>query len=213
MRTEYVSGSAGALVVGAMSLVLGFTVQPLSQEQTVSGAVLTVDRMSGQWLVCAAALFAASVGLTLGLVSLLTVMGPGNPVLRVVAVAVFAVGTVGMAGYATALVLLRALVLKDLLLVTGLNQITDDLGVRWFIATWLGCFLAGIVLVALGFWLARSTPRWVPILMVAFVLSQLVPLGDGPLVTAVQFLALAVAFTGAAIAANNASAQRPEPRN
>jgi hypothetical protein len=205
MRQEWVGPSASALIIGVMALVLGFALNPLSQDRSVADSVSGVDELAGTWLASSAALAVASVGLTLGLPALLSLLDRRDRRLGVTAVAVFAVGTVGLCGYALVMIFLRALVLDELMVADGIDQVLEEPGVQTFLGVWLGCFMLGIVLLGVGLWRARSVPRWVPVLLAVFVLSQALPGIGGDTGTVVQFLALAVAFTGAAIAANTAA--------
>lgn len=203
MRTEYISGSAGALVIGVMSLVLGYALTPLPQDGVLTDALRNLQETSDQWLASSALLFLASIGMTLGTVALLSLLDRRERGLRVIAAAVYAVGTIAMTGYATALIFLRALVLNDLLALEDMSRAGDDAGVVAFITIFLGCFSLGVVLLAIGMLRARSVPRWIPILMLLFVASQFVPFDEGKIGTVIQFLVLAVACTGAAVAAND----------
>jgi hypothetical protein len=205
MRQEWVGPSASALIIGVMALVFGFALNPLPQDRPVADSVRSVDELAGTWLASSAALGVASVGLTLGLPALLSLLDRRDRRLGVVAVAVFAVGTVGLCGYALVMIFLRALVLDDLMVVDGIDEVLQEPGVQTFLVAWLGCFMLGIVLLAVGLWRARSVPRWVPVLLAVFVLSQALPGIAGDTGTIVQFLVLAVAFTGAAISANTAA--------
>lgn len=209
MRQEWVAPSASALVIGVMGLVLGFALNPLPQDQTVAESVGGARDFAGTWLASATALGVASVGLVLGLPALLSLVDRRDRRLGVAAASVFAVGAVGLFGYAQVMVFLRALVKEELMVVEGIDQVLQEPGVRVFVGVWLGCFMLGVVLWAVTLWRARSVPRWVPVLLLLFVASQALPGIAGDTGTVVQFLVLAVAFTGAAIAAN-AAAQAAE---
>ena len=161
----------------------------------------------GKWAACAAFMFVGSIGLTLGIVALLDVMDRHYTVLRVLSGVIFATGTIGMTGYAAVLVLLRALVLDDALGVSEVNGINNDAGVLTFISVMLGSFLLGLTLMAFGIWKGRVAPRWVAVAIWAFVATQFVPV-PGNTFTVLQFAILAVAATGAAVAANDGAYDR-----
>jgi len=146
-------------------------------------------------------LFFASVCLTLGLPALLSLFDRRGRRLGTVAVGVFAVGTIGMSAYGMLLVFLRAAILNDLLRIDRLERVTQDTGLLIFLGVWLGCFYLGVLLLGIALLVARTTPRWVPFLILTYVASQV--LGDvlGDLGTVLQFFVLAIAFTGAAVAA------------
>ncbi|PVG84441.1 hypothetical protein DDE18_02175 [Nocardioides gansuensis] len=211
MRAEWVSGSAAALVFGALSLLLGFSLSPLPQDQTVSKSVLAASDVPGQWLFSALMLFVAAIGLTLGTVALLTLLRAGdhrNRRLAVLAISLYTIGTIGMAGYAMVLVLLRALVLNDVLVLEGFDRVMEDPGFRGLSAIWLGGFLLGLALLAIGMLRTDTAGRWVPALLLAFVASQLMPLPGANVTTVLQFVVLAVALTGAGLAANDLTEER-----
>jgi hypothetical protein len=206
MRTEYISGSAAALVIGAVALTLAYTFNPFP-EQPVSDAVFAETVDMGKWAACAAFMFVGSIGLTLGIVALLDVMDRHYAVLRVLSGVIFATGTIGMTGYAAVLVVLRALVLEEALELSDVNGIDTDSGVLTFISVMLGSFLLGLTLMAFGIWKGRSAPRWVPVAIWIFVATQFVPI-PGNTFTVLQFVILTVAATGAAVAANDGAHDR-----
>lgn len=202
MRSDWLAPSASALVVGAMALVLGYLLNPLTQESgDLSDAVLVAEQAAGRWLGMAALLFFASVCLTLGLPALMSLFERRARRLGVVAVGVFAVGTIGLSAYGMLLVFLRAAIMNDLIRLDRLERVTDDTGLLVFLGLWVGCFYLGVLLLGIALFVARTTPRWVPALLLVYVGSQFV--GDvlGDLGTVLQFFVLAIAFTGAAVAA------------
>ncbi len=202
MRSEWLAASASALVVGAMALVLGFLLNPLSQEAGDLGdAVALAEQAAGRWLGMAVLLFFASVCLTLGLPALMSLLNGRGRRLGAVAVGVFAVGTIGLASYGMLLVFLRAAILSDLVRIDRLERVTEDTGLLIFLGVWVASFYLGVLLLGIALLVARTTPRWVPVLFLAYVISQVT--GDvlGDLGTVIQFFVLAVAFTGAAVAA------------
>jgi hypothetical protein len=79
--------------------------------------------------------------------------------------------------------------------------VAKDTGLSMFLFTWIGGFYAGVLLIAIALFVARNVPRWIPALMVAFV--AVLPFAShlGRVGMAAQVLALAVAFTGIAMAA------------
>ena len=202
MRSEWLAASASALVVGAMALVLGFLLNPLSQEAGDLGdAVAVAERAAGRWLGMAILLFFASVCLTLGLPALMSLLDGRGRRLGAVAVGVFAVGTIGLASYGMLLIFLRAAVLNDLVRIDRLERVTEDTGLLIFLGVWVASFYLGVLLLGVALLVARTTPRWVPVLFLAYVLSQVVGDALGDLGTVIQFFVLAIAFTGAAVAA------------
>jgi len=205
MRSEWLGTSAAVLVIGSIALTLAFATTPLPQDQPISVSAASAGRAPGQWMGSAGALFVASVGLTLGLPSLLWLMTGRDRWFGTIAVSVFAVGTIGMSGYAMVLVLLRSLLVEGLLVTEGLDHAMEETGTAVFFGAWLACFMLGLVLIAIGLWRARTVPRWVPLVLLAFVLSQVVPFPGGATGTVIQFAALTAALTGASMAANDAA--------
>ena len=205
MRSEWLGTSAAVLVIGAIALTLAFATTPLPQDESISESAAGAVRAAGQWMGSAGALFVASVGLTLGLPALLWLMTGRDRWLGTIAVSVFAVGTVGLSGYAMVLVMLRSLLVEDLLVVEGLDRAMEGTGVQVFFGVWLGCFMVGLVLIAVGLWRARTVPRWVPLVLLAFVASSVLPFPGGSTGTVIQFAGLTAALTGASVAANDAA--------
>jgi hypothetical protein len=120
MRSDWLPPSASALVVGAMVLVLGFLLNPLSQETSDIGeAVALAEQADGRWLGTAFLLFFASVCLTLGLPALLSLFDRRARRFGAIAVGLFSVGTVGLSAYGMLLVFLRAAMLNDFVKVGG----------------------------------------------------------------------------------------------
>lgn len=212
MRSDWLPPSASALVVGAMALVLGYLLNPLSQETgDIGEAVALAEQADGRWLGTAFLLFFASVCLTLGLPALVSLFDRRARRFGAVAVGVFSVGTIGLSAYGMLLVFLRAAMLNDLVKVDRLEQVTQDTGLLVFLGAWIACFYVGLLLLGAALFLARTTPRWVPLLLVAYVVSQVV--GDvlGDLGTVLQFFVLAIAFTGAAVSATERGLRQERP--
>jgi len=149
-----------------------------------------------------------SLGLTLGLPSVLTLFERRGRRLGLTALAVFAVGTIGTSGYAMLMVFFRAIVVSGALRAGALEEVTREPGLVVFLNGWIIGFYGGIALLAIALYVARAVPRWVPALLVVFVgllpfVAQLGRVGS-----AVQVMSLAVAFTGIAMAAVTREHQR-----
>ncbi len=208
MRFDWVPWSASALVIGVMSLVFGSLLNPAEAGATTAETLAVVNQDSGRYLGMAVMFFFASVALTFGLPAILSVFDRKGRKLGLVGVGVFTLGTVGTCGYAMLQVFFRALVEIGALRSTELEMVAKDKGLSMFLFTWIGGFYGGVLLIAIALFVARSVPRWVPALMVAFVAvfpfaSQLGRVG-----MAAQVLALAVAFTGIAMAAVSGDTKR-----
>lgn len=208
MRFDWVPWSASALVIGVMSLVFGSLLNPAPAGASTGETLRVVSEASGQYLAMAVMFFFASVTLTFGLPAILSVFDRRGRRLGLVGVGVFTIGAVGTCGYAMLMVFFRALVHVGALHRAELDKVTSDTGLSMFLFTWIAGFYGGVLLIAIALFLARSVPRWVPALMVGFVAvfpfaSQLGRVG-----MAAQVLALAVAFTGIAMAAVSGDTQR-----
>src|SRR5512139_1325041 len=115
MRTDWVPYSASALVIGAMSMVLGAVLNPLSGSGRAAETLRVAGQEDGRWLGMAVMYFLASVFLTLGLPSLLSLFVRRGRSLGLVAVGVFSIGAIGLSGFAMLMVFMRSLVIQDLL--------------------------------------------------------------------------------------------------
>lgn len=208
MRSEWISGSAAMLTFGGLSLVLGFSFNPLPQDRPLAEAAVLAAEHPAMWLMSTLMLFLAAIGLSLGCLSVLfmtrTKYQRWLPAFTVV---VFLVGMIGMAGHAMLMAFVRAMVLHDPALAANLDAIGEDVALQSLLLTWSIGLLGGVFLMGVGVFRARSTHRWVPWLMWAFVLSQFVNV-PGQAYTMVQFVALAVALAGVGMAANDQSRER-----
>lgn len=211
MRSEWVPWAASVLVIGVMALVLAILLNPAVGDQSASDALRVVAGNSGRWLAMSVLFFAASVALTLGLPAILALFDRRGRRLGLLAVTVFSIGTIGMSGYGMLLVFFRALVLNGAVEGKLLDQVISDNGLSSFLFGWLGCFYGGVVLIALALLWARSTPVWVPCVMLAFVALLPVVSSLGTVGQALQMLALAVAFTGIAVAATTPDSRDQVP--
>ena len=201
MRTDWIPLSASALVVGAMALVFGSLLNPAESGSTAAQTLRVVQEDGGRWIAMAVMFFFASVALTLGLPSVLVLFQRRGRVLGLIAVAVFAIGSIGTAGYAMLMVFFRAMVLNEAINEGNLAQAANEAGLAVFLRAWIFGFYGGVLLLAIALFVARRTAKWVPGLMLLFV--AMMPLAGhlGRVGMAVQVMALAVAFTGIAIAA------------
>jgi hypothetical protein len=201
MRTDWVPYSASALVIGAMSMVLGAVLNPISGDQRAAATLRVAGQQDGRWLGMAVMYFLASVFLTLGLPAMLSLFVQRGRGLGLIAVGVFSIGAIGLSGFAMLMVFIRTLVIQDLLKSSGLNQMTDDVGLGIFLYGWVAGFYLGILLIAVALFVARKTPVWVAGLLLVFVVALPFAQYLGRVGSAVQVMALAVAFTGVAVAA------------
>lgn len=201
MRTEWVMCSAAMLVLGGFSVMFGFGFLPLTGDQGLEEALLVAARTPGRWLASCALIFLGSIALTMGVLAPVSLMRRDRR-LAMVAAGFFVTGTVAMCGYVTVLAFLRGLMLRDQLNPTALAEIAQDPDLVVFALAWQGCLLVGLFLIAVGmFRVPATTPRWIPVLLVMFVVGQFVPVDATQLIPLTQWALLAVACVGAARAA------------
>jgi hypothetical protein len=201
MRTDWIPLSASALVIGAMSLVLGVLLNPSEAGQSAAETLQVADQAGGRWLGMAVMYFLASVALTLGLPCVLSIFGRRGRRLSLTGATLFLVGAIGTCGYSMLLVFFRALVRHDVIRRSRLDEVTDDSVLRVFVNVWIAGFYGGVLLLAVALFVARVTPRWVPSLLLVFVAMLPIVGHLGRVGMAVQVMALAVGFTGIAMAA------------
>lgn len=201
MRSDWVPLSASALVLGAMALVLGGLLNPAEAGASTATTLDLVGADNGRWVAMAVMYFLGSVGLTLGLPALLTLFTRRGRKLGLAGVALFTVGALGTCGYSMLLVFFRAMVLYVKVDPDQLERLTKDSVLTVFLAGWIVGFYGGVLLIAVALLVARATPPWVPWLLVVFVVLLPFSTHLGRVGTAAQVLALAVAFTGVAMAA------------
>jgi hypothetical protein len=208
MRSDWVPLSASALVIGAMSLVFGSLLNPADAGASSAETLRVVNEDSFRWVAMSVMFALASIGLTLGLPSVLTLFERRGRKLGLTALAVFAIGTIGTCGYAMLMVFFRAIVVADALRAGALEEVTHEPGLVVFLNGWIAGFYGGVALLALALYVARSVPRWVPGLLALFV--ALLPFSThlGRVGSAIQVMALAVAFTGTAMASVTGEQQR-----
>ena len=209
MRLDWVPVSAAALVTGAMALAFASLLSPSSDN---SGDTLRiVQQADGRWMVVAVIFFIASVALTLGLPAALSIFPGRGRALSMVAGVVLAVGFLGTAGYSMLMVFFRALVITQAIRDKALEDVTSEAGLTVFLVGWIVAFFLGELLLAIALLRARTTPTWVPVLLLLHVASIFVSrFLPGPLSKATVLL-LAVALAGIAIQAvtSDTLARRP----
>ncbi len=206
MRVDWVPVSASALVAGATALALGAILLPTGDGDSAQSLRL-VEQNDGRWLAVSGLFFLASVALTLGLPSILTLFERRGSRLGMTALVVFSVGCIGTAGYAMLLAFFRALVLTGAINDEAFSDVTQDAGLNAFLYGWVAAFYVGELLLAVALMRAGTTPRWVPWLLILHVatlpLSSVLP----EMLQSGSVLIMTVGFAGIAITANNAEAR------
>lgn len=210
VRPDLVVFSASALVVGVMCLVFGAALNPADSGEGVTAAVRVASDHSGRWLAMAVLWFCASVTLTAGLPAILSLFAERGQRLGVLGVAVLAVGAVGTSGLAMLLVFVQALARHEAIRLQAMTDVIADDGLAILLWTWAGGFYLGSLLVAAGLLVARTTPVWVPLALLTFVV--LLPLRGvlGGVGEIVRLASLTLAFTGIAVSAVGRTQPRVE---
>jgi hypothetical protein len=212
MRSDWIPLSASALVIGVMALVFGSLLNPNDADASSAETMRVVTQEGGRWLGMSVMYFGASVALTLGLPSLLSLFTTRGRGFGLLGVGVFSVGVLGTSGYAMLLVFFRALVHAGAVEDAKLEQVTADNGLNLFLYGWIAGFYLGLLLIAVALLIAKRTPTWVAILIVVFVALFPFSAHLGKVGQLLQLMCLAVAFTGIAIAAVNEVHGRPAPQ-
>jgi hypothetical protein len=201
VHKDWVPLSASALVVGVMSLVFGALLNPSTGGETAARTLDLVRLDSGRWLAMAVMYFFASVALTLGLPAVLTLLVRRGRGIGLVGLGLFTIGSVGTCGFAMVLVFYRALVLMGAIRPALLEGVATETGLRWFLIVWIGGFYGGVLAISIALFLARTTARWIPALLLLFVVMAPFTGYLGRAWSTAQLFALAVGCTGIAIAA------------
>ncbi len=200
MRIDWVPFSASALVAGATALSVGALLMPTSDDS--SDSLRIVQEQGGQWIAVAALYFFASVALTVGLPSVLTLFDKRGARTGLTALAVFTIGCVGIAGFAMLLAFFRALALNDSINPASVDEVTSDPGLEVFLFGWIGAFYLGELLLGIALLMAKTTPTWVPVLLLVhvalFPVSNLLPDTVQPMTS----LLITVGLAGVGISAN-----------
>jgi hypothetical protein len=212
MYREWVPFSASSLVTGVMALVLGSLLGPNANAKGPSAVLQVALEHGSRWMAMAVLFFIASVALTLGLPTMLTLFDkPRGRGLGLAGTAVFLVGTIGTCGYSMLMTFFHALAEHHAVDAQPLDAALTGGWLALFLYLWVGGFLVGLALIALALLRSRSTSLWVPLLMIAFVvLTPLTGQFGAKVVQVLQLMALAVAFTGIAVAATSGGGLREQ---
>ncbi len=140
---------------------------------------------------------------------MLTLLGVRGGKLGLVGTGLLAVGCIGTAGYAMLLVFFRALVLAGSIESGGLDTLTQDVGLGAFLYTWIAAFYVGEALIAWALLLARTTPRWVPMMLLLHVASLPVSALLPEQLSQTTVLLVTIGLCGIGITASNQVAAGP----
>jgi hypothetical protein len=168
---DWLPVSAAALVTGAMALLLASVLTRSGSDAATTYAI--AQEQSGRWLGGAIAYFGASVGLILGLPTIVVLLQGRGRRTGLAACVVLAIGYLGTAGYAALLIFFRALVVTDGVTVADVEAVNDERGLLGFVVAWIGAFYIGELLLAIALLRAGADvcPRWIPVLLLLHVAS------------------------------------------
>jgi hypothetical protein len=201
MRIDWVPFSASALVAGATALSVGAILMPDSEGS--EDLIRVVQEQGGLWMAVAVLYFFASALLVIGMPSVLTLFERRGMRTGLTAMAVFTIGCVGIAGFAMMLAFIRALVLEKSIDTSNLDAVVAEPGFAIFLYGWIAFFYLGELLLAIALFRARTTPPWIPALLLGHVL--LLPVNNllPDMLQALSALLITVSLAGVGISANN----------
>ncbi|MCD6638946.1 MAG: hypothetical protein LT071_03420 [Nocardioides sp.] len=199
MGDRWLPWSAASLASGAVLAVLASFALPLSLD---AGDLLwSVHEEGSLWLVGAAALFLASIGLTFGLPTIQWLLPSRNAVVGMVGLGIWGVGTISLAGLSMLLVAFRAAVHRLGMGHADVELVSRDAGVTAAMTTFLIGFYLGELISALVLLRGGQVGRWVPLLMLVHIglvpVTSLLPTQ----LQGLQAIAMGVALMGVAVKA------------
>lgn len=213
MRSDWVPFSAGALVTGAMALILGQMLNPAGSAESPAAQLVVAADSPGRWLAMSILYFFGSVALILGMPAVVTLFTGKGRVAGLTGIAVFSLGCMGVAAISSLMLMFRALAISavqgnggvdtNIALITGSLENPE---LQVMLGIWIYGFLTGVLLVAFGLFRARVTPAWVPSLLLIFLVIQTVGQTTGTggtVLSQIGLLCLAAGFTGIATTATS----------
>ena len=204
---DWLPVSAALLLTGALAFCAGVFLLPSSDDGDAADTLRIVEESGGQWMAAAVVLFLASVCLTLGLPAVLTLIQRRGWRVGVVSGVALEIGFLGTAGFAMLMVFFRALVETDSIAAGNFDDVASEAGLAVFLYVWIFGLYLGELLLAVALLRARTTPRWVPLVLALHVATSLASealpdvVGKG---TALLFL---LAFAGIAIQTTSPTAR------
>jgi hypothetical protein len=201
MRMDWLPISAAALLTGAAALFFGamMTPRPSGDGELLRRAATE----SENWVVVAALLTVAAVGLVVGLPSLFTLFQRRGSRAGLLAAMLLAVGCVMLAAFAQQLLFLRSLAQHDAVTGRTIEALGENHVQQVLVGAGFLIFYAGELALALALLRARTTPVWVPWSFVAHVALAAVALRVLPEdLQGLPALFMTAGFAGAGIAAN-----------
>ena len=205
MTKTWLPWSAASLASGSVMMVLGTLMLPA--DGNFADLIASVQGEGGRWVMASFAFFLASVGLTLGLPAVITLLHERGRRTGLVGIGVWTIGTIGVAGYAALLILFRAVVTNSELGPDDVEAVSNDATLMAFVGIFAVAFYLGEVLTAIALLRARSIPKWVALLLLAHPGLQVVSGVMPEFLQDAQSLVLGVALMGVAVHANEAWTQ------
>jgi hypothetical protein len=206
VRIDWVPYSASALVVGASALSVGALLSPRTDD--TRRLVTLVQDSPDQWMAMVGLYLVSSVGLVLGLPSVLSLFERRGSRTALVAVAVFTVGCLGTVAYAVLLAVYRAMVIEEQL-TSSIEELARQADLIPVLVVWVATFLLGEVLLGIALLLARAVPRWIPIVILVHAALALFSQAMPQALATVVSLLITVGLAGLGI---YASQTRPRVR-
>lgn len=207
MRVDWVSFSASGLVAGATALSVSALLMPQAEE--AQDMLQLAQDEGGRWMAVSLLYFAASVALVIGLPAILTLFERRGFRTALTAVGVFTVGCVGIAGFAMLLVFFRALVVTNAIDPETIDAVGSEAGLAAALYGWIAAFYLGELLLSIALFRARTTPLWIPAILLLHVLlfpvSSLLP-GE---LQSLTTLLVTVGLCGVGITANQNASKVP----
>jgi len=148
-------------------LVLGALSMPQTTE--VGQVIGVVTHQDAAWLMASASFFLASVGLTMGLPSILWLFPRRHQVAGLLGLWIWAIGTIGTAGVAALLILFRAVVRTVEMTPAQVEALSRDPLLSLGLAAVTVSFYLGELVVAVVLLRGRAAPPWVPAAMLLHV--------------------------------------------
>lgn len=176
----------------------------LPSSRSGSELIDTLRASPDRWLLASAAFMYAAFALTLGIPTFLHLIKKRGRATGQFGAVIFSFGTIGLAGYAALLILLRALTVESVIGEREIELLSHDPGLRVYNGAFALAFQAGLAVLGVALLMAGSLQRWIPVAMIAYaVVSPFArQLPDG--LRTAPILVLGLALIGVAISANEA---------
>lgn len=204
MRVDWVPFSASALVAGATALSVGALLAP--DNDGARDILKTMESQDERWLAVSLLYFVASVTLTIGLPSVLSLFDSKGYRTCLAALAAFAVGTVGIAGYAMMLAFFRALVIeKAAISGQSMEMVVADPGFATLLYSWVVAFYLGELLLGVALLRSKQVQTWIPVVLLVHVALLPLAMSDvlPEVVQTASALLITIGLAGVGIAANS----------